>query len=143
VWESLRRLHDHAAPDGIELCAENLFGSPHTVADMPDLLAETPVSMTLDTGHARVSGYDASDTAAFVRDHADRIGHVHLNDTRRAADEHLPFGAGTIDFGEILGAFPADWAGTLSLEVFTESPSYLLESERRLDALLAEVGGGT
>jgi sugar phosphate isomerase/epimerase len=140
VHDSLRRLDEHASERGIELCAENLFDSPHTIADLPDLLAATPVSVTLDTGHARISGYDAADTAAFVREHAGRIGHVHLNDSRRPADEHLPFGAGTIDFHEILGAFPADWTGTLSLEVFTDDADYLVESGRRLEATLAAVG---
>ncbi|MFB6297082.1 MAG: sugar phosphate isomerase/epimerase family protein [Salinirussus sp.] len=140
VCDSLSRLHDRADDRGIELCAENLFDSPHTIDDMPALLDATPVSMTLDTGHARVSGYDASDTAAFVRDHADRVRHVHLNDTRRPADEHLPFGAGTIDFGEILGAFPDGWDGTLSLEIFTPSPSYVVESKDRLETVLADIG---
>jgi sugar phosphate isomerase/epimerase len=139
VYDSLRRLHDHATADGIELCAENLFDSPHTIADMPGLLAETPVSMTLDTGHAYLSGHDATDTAAFVREHAGRIAHLHLNDTRGGADEHLPFGAGRVDFRELLGAFPADWKGTLSLEIFTENPSYITESKRRLESVLAEL----
>ncbi|WP_159435768.1 sugar phosphate isomerase/epimerase family protein [Halobaculum gomorrense] len=139
VYDSLDRLADHAGPLGIELCAENIFGSVHTVAEMPALLEETTVSMTLDTGHARVSGYDEADTAAFVADHADRVRHVHLNDTRRPADEHLPFGAGTIDFEPILGAFPEGWDGSLSLEVGTRDLDYIGESKRRLETVLERV----
>lgn len=135
VYDSLETLAETADTYGVELCAENIFESIHTIDEMPTLLDRTGVSMTLDTGHARVSGYDAEDTAAFVREHADRISHVHLNDTRRPADEHLPFGAGDIDFETVLGGFPDGWDGTLSLEVATDDIGYIVESKRRLDAL--------
>lgn len=140
VQESLRELVAHAEDRGVELCAENIFGSVHTVAEMPELLAATPVSMTLDTGHARVSGYDAADTAAFVAEHADRIGHVHLNDTRGPSDEHLPFGAGDLDFGTVLGAFPDGWDGSLSLEVATGDLSFVTDGKARLAAVLDRAG---
>jgi len=137
IDQSVDELTAFAAERGIEVCVENLFESHYTVETIDDLLAATDASMTLDTGHARVSGFDAEETAAFVADHADRVSHVHLNDTRRPSDEHLPFGAGTVDFETILGAFPADWSGTLSLEVGTDSLDYLRTSVDRLDALLS------
>jgi sugar phosphate isomerase/epimerase len=92
--------------------------------------------MTLDTGHARVSGLDSAEIASFVGEHADRISHFHLNDTRGPSDEHLPFGAGTIDFEVIFDALPDDWEGTMSLEVFTLDFDYIGASKERLDALL-------
>jgi sugar phosphate isomerase/epimerase len=124
---------------GVEVCAENLFENVYTLKTMDRLLERTDVSMTLDTGHARVTGHDATETAAFVAEHAARVSHVHLNDTRRPRDEHLPFGAGTIDFETVLAAFPADWDGTLSLEVGTDSLRYLRQSKRVLDEHLAAV----
>jgi len=122
---------------GVEVCAENLFENAYTIDTIDGLLDRTDVSMTLDTGHARVTGYDVTDTAAFVSEHADRISHVHLNDTRRPRDEHLPFGAGTIDFETLFAAFPADWSGTLSVEAGTNSLRYLRESKVVLDEQLA------
>lgn len=136
VDESVDHLAAFGAERDLEVCAENLFGNVYTIENFDDLLANTRASMTLDTGHARIEGADAADQAAFVAEHADRIGHVHLNDTRGPEDEHLPFGAGTIDFERIFEAFPADWSGTLSLEVATGSSDYLRHSKAALDALV-------
>lgn len=141
IDESVASLTDYAAEDGIEICAENIFGSAYTIETIDQLLAATDTSMTLDTGHARVTGYDETDTAAFVAEYGDRISHVHLNDTRTPQDEHLPFGAGTIEFGEIFDAFPDDWTGTLSLEVGTNSIEYLRHSKTALDELLSDHAG--
>jgi len=141
VRSAVAELTAYGADRGVEICVENLFENCYTVESIPGLLAATDASMTLDTGHARVTGYDDDETAAFVSDHADRISHVHLNDTRDEADEHLPFGAGTVDFERILAAFPADWTGTLSLEVGTDSPEYLRTSVERLEHMLATLSG--
>ncbi|WP_224449996.1 sugar phosphate isomerase/epimerase family protein [Haloprofundus salilacus] len=136
--DSIRELVAHADERGFEVCAENIPRSIFRTHEFPQLLAETEASMTLDTGHARMDGRDSGGIAAFVEEHADRISHVHLNDTRQAADEHLPFGAGNLDFDQILGAFPDEWRGTLSLEVFTFGFDYIKTSKHQLDALLAE-----
>jgi inosose dehydratase len=45
------------------------------------LLAATDVGWCLDTGHLMIGG---GDPAAFVRDHADRVVHVHLKDVDAA-----------------------------------------------------------
>ena len=135
VIDSLRELDARAADRGVSLCAENVPRSAVRTHEFPKLLAETDISMTLDTGHARIDGRDSGGIAAFVSDHGDRIDHVHLNDTRRAQDEHLPFGSGTLDFERIFDAFPDGWTGTLSLEVFTDDYDYIGVSKDRLDAL--------
>lgn len=136
ITDSVGELTAHADARDVEVCAENIFDSPYTIEHIDTLLDSTDVSMTLDTGHARVTGRDATETAAFVAEHANRISHVHLNDTRRPADEHLPFGAGNLDFEPIFDAFPADWSGTLSLEVGTQSLDYLRESRSQLERYL-------
>lgn len=136
IAESVADLTAYGAARNVEICAENIFESPYTIKYIEELLTATDTSLTLDTGHARVSGYNATETAAFVADHADRISHVHLNDTRRPADEHLPFGAGNLDFEPIFNAFPSEWRGTLSLEVGTQSLDYLRESRSQLEQVL-------
>ncbi|KTG10293.1 xylose isomerase [Haloprofundus marisrubri] len=138
VLESVRELVAHAAEHEFEVCAENIPRSVFRTHEFPQLLAETKASMTLDTGHARMDGRDTGGIASFVEEHSSRISHVHLNDTRQASDEHLPFGAGNLGFERIFGAFPADWTGTLSLEVFTFGYDYIETSKRHLDELLAD-----
>lgn len=136
LFDSVRRLDERGRELGVEVCVENVPRGVFTTHDFPALFDATDASMTLDTGHARMDGRDSGGIASFVDDHADRISHVHLNDTRGPSDEHLPFGAGTLDFEAILGAFPDDWEGTLSLEVYTLEYDYVAASREHLDALL-------
>lgn len=136
VVESVLELDEHAHSQGVELCAENIPRSVFRTHEFSTLLDETDVSMTLDTGHARMDGRDSAGIAAFADRFAHRISHLHLNDTRQAKDEHLPFGAGDIDFAAIFDALGDGWDGTLSLEVFTHDYGYLDVSKRRLDELL-------
>ncbi|WP_458209051.1 sugar phosphate isomerase/epimerase family protein [Haladaptatus sp. NG-SE-30] len=136
IVESVRVLDDDARERGFEICVENIPGGWFSIHDFDRIFDETDASMTLDTGHARIDGLDSEDIASFVGEHDDRISHFHLNDTRLQKDEHLPFGAGTIDFRAIFDALPADWGGTLSLEVFTLDYGYIETSKTYLDELL-------
>ncbi|WP_276301109.1 sugar phosphate isomerase/epimerase family protein [Halorussus lipolyticus] len=135
VFESVREINIRT-PEDFAVCFENIPKNPCSTRDFPELFEATDAAMTLDTGHARVDGLDSAEMASFVADHADRISHFHLNDTRKPQDEHLPFGSGTIDFEEILGALPDDWSGTLSLEVFTLDYGYIGVSKEYLDGVL-------
>jgi sugar phosphate isomerase/epimerase len=122
---------------GVEVCAENLPRATPSIHEFRRLFEATDVSMTVDTGHARMDGIDAGGIAAMVERNSERISHFHLNDTRVADDEHLPFGAGTIDFDRIFDTLrDADWTGTLSLEVFTLDYEYIATSLDRLDRAL-------
>lgn len=140
VDASVQELAEFGAERGFEVCAENLFDNCYEIDTIDRLLAETEASMTLDTGHARITGYDEGEVADFVGEHADRVRHVHLNDTRFAADEHLPYGVGNLDFQTVLGAFPADWDGTLSLEINVDDFEHVVESKERLEETLDTLG---
>lgn len=139
IDDAVQRLTEYGADRGVEVCAENLFDKPYTIHEMDGLLERTDASMTLDTGHARVEGADEEAVASFLESWGDRVSHVHLNDTRRPYDEHLPFGAGDIDFRTELSALGDGWTGTLSLEVFTPNYDYLALSKERLDDMLASL----
>ncbi|MFC7096576.1 sugar phosphate isomerase/epimerase family protein [Halobaculum marinum] len=141
IVESVRHLDGYAADRDVELVAENVPKGRFDTNRIDELVERTDASLCLDTGHARVDGRDDGGIAAFVRDHADRISHVHLNDVRGADDEHLPIGAGFVDFEHVLGAFPDDWTGTLSAEVFTHDAAYLGHSIDRVREVLAAVAG--
>ncbi|WP_227354571.1 sugar phosphate isomerase/epimerase family protein [Haladaptatus salinisoli] len=136
VIDSVATLDEFAREREFEICVENIPGGWFSIQDFDRIFEETDASMTLDTGHARMDGLDSEGIAAFVGERGDRISHFHLNDTRLAEDEHLPFGAGTLDFGAILGALPDGWEGTLSLEVFTLDYGYIETSKEYLDELL-------
>ena len=133
VAASVRELDATAADFGVELCAENLPGGLFSIHEFDELLAETDVSMTFDTGHARVDGMDGMAMASFLEERRERVSHVHVNDSRVARDEHVPVGSGTIDFASALEPLAAGWAGTFSIEVFTFDVDYLALSKRKLD----------
>lgn len=135
---SVRDLDTFGRERGVEICVENIPGGFFSTYDFDALFAETDAAMTFDTGHARIDGLDADGMATLVERHPDRISHFHLNDTRQPADEHLPFGAGTIDFSRLFETLATvGWEGSLSLEVFTLDFEYVETSRERLDRLLA------
>jgi inosose dehydratase len=76
--ERLHALAEYVAKDGLTLVlhphADTLL---ETAADIELALTHTGVPWCLDTGHLLIGGVDP---AQFIRDHADRIGHVHLKD---------------------------------------------------------------
>jgi inosose dehydratase len=84
--EHLRALADLVAPEGLDLVLHPHVGTlVETAAQVERALAHTDVPWCFDTGHLLIGGVDP---AAFVREHAARIGHVHLKDVdaRLAAD---------------------------------------------------------
>lgn len=142
--ESAREATDIGREHGVEICAENLFSSVFTIEEFPKLLEETKISMTLDTGHAALTGWDGEQTASFIRKYSERISHVHLNDNRalgdgwRTSDEHLPIGVGTIDFETILKpVVEGEWSPTLTMEIVTWDEDYIELSAKRLHELLS------
>ncbi|WP_435077687.1 sugar phosphate isomerase/epimerase family protein [Halococcus sp. AFM35] len=134
--DSVRELDEFADEHDFEICVENVPGDFFPSESFPRLFDETGANMTFDTGHARMNGMDSKEMTDFLATHGERVSHLHLNDTRRPADEHLPFGAGTLDFGAVLEPVQQNWTGTLSIETFTLDWGYIETSVERLDALL-------
>ena len=74
----LRTVADLAAGHGLELVLHPHAGTlVETAEQVEAALAHTDVPWCLDTGHLLIGGVDP---VGFVRDHADRIRHVHLKD---------------------------------------------------------------
>lgn len=143
LLESAQTAAELGERHGVEVCAENLPSGAFSIDEFDRVLEETDVSMTLDTGHAALSDWDAAEVAAFVEEHRDQVTHVHCNDNRasadgwRSEDEHLPFGAGTVDFETMIApAIDGDWSPTLTMEIVTWDEGYVESSVRRLHELL-------
>lgn len=137
LLSSIRRLDDVARKNSVELCVENLPSEFYTLRkDFPTLLSETDSSVCLDTGHALREGWDETEVGAFIVDPANRVSHVHLADPREDGAVHLPLGAGSTDFEELLAPVgESDWSGTVSVEVFTSNFDYLAASKRHVKPL--------
>ena len=140
IYETVQRVADHAHERGFTLAAENIKGPFFDAGDFPELFAETDATACLDTGHAMVSGHDLAWQADFLREHGDRVAHVHLNTRRGEAgeDEHLPLGLGGKPFGELTAAMrETDWEGTCTHEVFGFDREYVALGKQRFDDWLA------
>ncbi len=93
---------------GVVLCFED-----NTICHDADALGDEPrdfhtlfqatssenVGMTLDTGHAHVTG----NTRSYLQQFGRRVRFFHLDDNNGFSDGHLPPSAGTIDWDELVG----------------------------------------
>jgi inosose dehydratase len=82
VARHLAEIEELVAGHGLTLALHPHVGTLiETAADVERMLAISEVGWCLDTGHLLIGGFDP---AAFVRDHAERIVHVHLKDVDAA-----------------------------------------------------------
>jgi inosose dehydratase len=92
--EHLREVADLVAAEGVELVLHPHVGTLlETSADVRRALTYTDVPWCYDTGHLLIGGVDPVD---FAREHAARIGHVHLKDVDAPLAEQLRAGALTL-----------------------------------------------
>jgi sugar phosphate isomerase/epimerase len=105
--DGVARLAEHAAEAGVTLAFEPEPGMLIETVDGWYGLVEAVPSLTLalDTGHCLVTG--DRDPAAAVRECADRLGTVTVEDMRPGVHEHLPFGEGAVDLPAVLTALRA------------------------------------
>lgn len=139
---SLEAIVDKADKLGVPLCLENMFPQSNSLVnpeDFVEIFARFPnLRMTLDTGHAHIESKGGSRILEFVERFPDRIYHVHANDNLGKEDNHLPIGAGTIDFPEIVKALKAiGYDETITLEVFSKDRDYLRLSRDKLAHMVA------
>jgi sugar phosphate isomerase/epimerase len=141
--KSLEATVEKADQLGLCLCIENMFPQSHSLVDPEDfveIFERFPtLKLTLDTGHAHIQSKSDKKTLDFIEMFSDRIGHVHANDNFGRRDDHLPIGAGTIDFPKIMKALKAiGYDDTVTLEVFSKDRDYLRISRDKLAAMLKD-----
>jgi sugar phosphate isomerase/epimerase len=102
---------------GLRLMVENLGKSFGTVAELGPLLeADSRIGFHYDAGHANLS---RRPIAELVETFGDRLAHVHVSDNLGMDDLHLPLGAGSVPWNDVVAALrAADYDGTVTIEVF-------------------------
>ena len=102
--DGLAAVAAYAAERGVVAALEPEPGMLVETVDDYAALAAGPstLRLALDTGHCLVTG--ERDPAAAVREFADRIGTVSIEDMRRGEHVHLAFGEGDMDVAGILDA---------------------------------------
>jgi sugar phosphate isomerase/epimerase len=142
AWRSLEVIVKKADQLGVSLCLENMFPLTNSLVEpehfVPVFENFPSLKMTLDTGHAHMQSKGGKRVLRFIDRFGSRIDHVHANDNFGKEDNHLPIGAGTIDFPKITRALKKiDYNKTVTLEVFSRDRDYLRISREKLAAMFA------
>lgn len=96
-WEPLL---PQAADQNCLLALENIFDhQPDPLATLLDQLNSPWLSHCFDIGHWQL--FSRTPLAEWFNRLGPHTAHLHLHDNHGDADEHLPVGAGKIDFGEL------------------------------------------
>jgi L-ribulose-5-phosphate 3-epimerase len=129
--EAMDRLVDGlvTALDYAELHAMPLAFEPEpdmfidSMARYADLLSEltarrvdlSHLRLTIDVGHLHCQG--EVPIAAYLRDWADQLVNIHIEDMRAGMHEHLMFGDGEIEFPPVLTALRDIYTGPINVEL--------------------------
>jgi sugar phosphate isomerase/epimerase len=134
--ESIEIILRKATSFGITLCIENMFPQAHFLSnphEFQEIFQSFPdLRLALDIGHANLGG-GKNKSSEFIHQYGYRIGHVHANDNFGKEDNHLPIGAGIIDFEKILRELrESQYDKTITLEVFSKDRDYLKISREKI-----------
>lgn len=104
------------APDDLLLAVENVMEpGPEMLVEIARGVDDPRLGLCLDVGPANTV-VSKTPPADWLAPMLPDLRHVHLHDNHGALDEHLPLGAGTIDFAPILAALAAHPDITITLE---------------------------
>jgi sugar phosphate isomerase/epimerase len=141
--EGCRELCAHADGRQVRLAFEPEPGmfidTMKRFAELRERVNHPRFGLTLDVGHLHCQG------EVPIREHVQRwrdvLWNVHVEDMRRGVHDHLMFGEGEMDFGEVLGALQEiDYEGGLHVELSRHSHD-AVETARRALAFLRAVSG--
>lgn len=132
--KSSQKLVEEAEKKDITLGIENEPGGIE-IWDFPELFDQVPeAKMTLDIGHAFIEPNEIEDIQHFIGDNQDRIEHIHLSDNFGQDDDHLPLGAGEIQWKKILKTLKQiEFEGNITAEIHSRDTEYLFISKRKLE----------
>jgi sugar phosphate isomerase/epimerase len=113
---------------------ENVPGIFSSVDPLKSIMESVPgLGFHLDVGHAFIGRNRFNQLLSAFKD---KLAHVHLSDNRMRDDDHLPLGAGRIDWDHVIkGIKRAGYDGTFTLEVFSNDRRYVLSSMEKLKDL--------
>lgn len=135
IIESLRELASAAKRHDIKIILEHqpngFLNTPKSL--LPIFNEVKNLYLLLDVGHAQVAGGAKNLTKEFLLHFGDKLAHVHFSDNKGTSDDHLPIGAGIIDWEDIIKQLKKNnYVKTVTLEIFVKDRSYLLYSKEKI-----------
>jgi sugar phosphate isomerase/epimerase len=142
--ESLEIIVEKAHALGLCLCLENMFPKTQWLTDpeeFVEVLAKFPtLNLLLDIGHAHIEDTGGKKCMRFIEMFPGRIGHLHVSDNFGKEDQHLPIGAGIIDFSNVVKALKkTGYSDTITLEVFSRDRDYLKMSKKKMEEMFEKI----
>ena len=143
IIESLKELVVIADKHDIKIMLEH---QPNGFLDTPESLLPIfsqvkNLLFHLDVGHAQVAGKEENLTKEFLTHFRNKLAHIHFSDNKGLNDDHLPIGAGIIDWKDIIMQLrKIGYDKTITLEVFVKDRSYLLYSKEKTKQLWNSLG---
>ena len=128
---SFKIISDEAEKRGLTLVAENVPGVFSAVEPLKSLLAAVPaLGFHLDVGHAHIRGNRFRRLLSAFKS---KLMHLHFSDNRFKADDHMPIGAGNIDWDDVIPAIKkTGYDSTITLEVFSPDKRYVVASREKV-----------
>jgi len=135
--ESLEQILEAARGVGVQVMYEPLDTELDTSEALEAILARLPDLLChLDLGHCNLFGRSP---AAMIRRFGEVLHHLHLHDNNGRADQHLPPGAGNIDWPGVMRALEdVGYDRTITLEIFSRDRDYVLLAKRKVEVLLGQ-----
>lgn len=132
--ESFSQLAEEAAKFGLTIIVEHppaRFGTYERIANAVN--ADARLGFHLDVGHAVVAGLKMKKLLELTKG---RLSHVHFSDNRGSSDDHMPIGAGTINWDEVVSLLiEGGYDATITLEVFSSDRRHVIASRDKVREL--------
>jgi sugar phosphate isomerase/epimerase len=131
---SFKIISDEAVKRDIAIVVENVPGIFSSVEPLRTVLNSVPgMGFHFDVGHAFVGRNRFNQVLSAFKD---KLAHVHLSDNRMRDDDHLPLGAGRINWEDVIKAIKkTGYDGTFTMEVFSNDRRYVLASVEKFREL--------
>jgi sugar phosphate isomerase/epimerase len=130
--DALREVARHASRLGVKLAVENLEEEAFSVEDFKAIFHALPeVKFLFDIGHANMRSLEGKAIFSFIKNFSERMAHVHAHDNLGEGDDHLPIGAGNIDWPRVAAELRKVYDGTITLEIHSPDPDYLRISKEK------------
>ncbi|KPJ60629.1 MAG: hypothetical protein AMS15_06325 [Planctomycetes bacterium DG_23] len=117
--EALEKISDFVQGGPTTICLEN-GGSIENMLGLLNAVRGSGLGLCLDTGHLNMAGGDCRD---FILKAGERLKALHITDSIGSRDDHiLPYGAGTINWEELIKALrEVGYEGLFNFEVPREN----------------------
>jgi sugar phosphate isomerase/epimerase len=131
---SFKIISDEASKRDISIVVENVPGVFSSVEALGTILRTVPgLGFHLDVGHAFIRRNRFKHLLSRFKN---KLLHVHLSDNRLREDDHMPLGAGNIDWNAVVKALKdVGYDSTITLEVFSNDRRYAIASRDKIKEL--------